>query len=950
MKQLYLKTFVLCLFMLQTTIIMAYHFANNGIYYNVNNDVAIVTYPNSRMLSADRSNYQGEIVIPSRVSYNNKTYEVKEIGSMAFYRSSVTKVTLPATITKIGQSAFNGCSELTSINLPDNVEVIELTAFSGTIKLTEPLMNRHFFVYMPASVCNGSYTIPEGISEVYADAFLGCTGLTSITLPKSLKKIGASAFQNCSGITEVVLPDSLNDIGYMSFRGCTNLKRVTLNCNACVSKDWAAASNYGLASNLFGSEVTEYILGENITAIGNFFFTNCTSIPSIALPKRLKRIGKNAFAGCTSIKSIEIPDSVTIINDYAFRDCSCLSNVNLSESLYSLGIGTFLNCSSLSSIVIPNSVQKVGLVAFDGTAIKTPIYNDNIFFYLPTDYVGSYAVPNGIKYIGNGAFYKCSNLESVTLPKSLKEIRDDAFSYCTKLQMITLPDSVYTIAQSSFLGCSALSKINLSVYLRTIGSQAFYNCNSLENIELPDNITSLYNNSLGIAKPFVKRGTPSMLMLWRTRYNAYEKVTGKLLEPSKFEVVSTTQTTATIKAGGEVYEELEYICNGQKMVNYISTVKGLMPGTKKTISVGMRTTVNTVTWGATVEVTPQSLMPEINITPTATSLTAVGSYAKGDANVTAQKIIVGNMSVEDSIATLNKLDPNTSYKVEYVITITEGWSTQTFTSTKDVTTEQLIMTPQQPKVISDGNVIVAAKTNIDDEEPNVGFEWRRTDWTDDFDSKSGNAYLYDGMMEGYIRSINSNYLWKFRPFYTSNSGNTYYGDWKGMDPSDYSYFEPTVYTYATINVTGNRAEVKGYAMRGTDKITSQGFMFWPNTSSYSSRKRTPSIPTNAVTIEVSGNIMIAALEGLEYETPYCYVAFVKTEENEMFFGEVQTFKTDEDIQGIIDGISDVEHSLSSIKHSDNIWYDLNGRRLTAPQKGINIIRMSDGTVKKVLVK
>ena len=56
------------------------------------------------------------------------------------------------------------------------------------------------------------------------------------------------------------------------------------------------------------------------------------------------------------------------------------------------------------------------------------------------------------------------------------------------------------------------------------------------------------------------------------------------------------------------------------------------------------------------------------------------------------------------------------------------------------------------------------------------------------------------MMEGYIRNINSNYLWKFRPYYTSNAGNTYYGEWKGLDPSDYSYFEPTVHTYATINV------------------------------------------------------------------------------------------------------------------------------------------------------
>ena len=238
---------------------------------------------------------------------------------------------------------------------------------------------------------------------------------------------------------------------------------------------------------------------------------------------------------------------------------------------------------------------------------------------------------------------------------------------------------------------------------------------------------------------------------------------------------------------------------------------------------------------------------------------------------------------------------------------------------------------------------MAAETNIDDEETNVGFEWRRKDWDDDFDSKNGVAYLYEGTMEGYIRSINSNFLWKFRPYYKSNAGNIYYGEWKGLDPSDYSYFEPTVHTYATINVQGNSAEVKGYAMRGTDNIVNQGFMYWPNNTSFSLRRKATSIPDNVTVVKASGNMMTATLENLEYETTYSCVAFVTTSEGETFYGEVQTFSTSVDP----DGINSVTPSLSI---GEGEWYDLSGRKITKPLKGLNIIRFSDGTSKKVLVK
>lgn len=291
--------------------------------------------------------------------------------------------------------------------------------------------------------------------------------------------------------------------------------------------------------------------------------------------------------------------------------------------------------------------------------------------------------------------------------------------------------------------------------------------------------------------------------------------------------------------------------------------------------------------------------------------------------------------------TLTGLDPDNLY--EELASITLSFEDATYTKSYSFSTEPLTLTVLQPKVVSLGNVIVAAESNLDDEETNVGFEWRRIDWTDDFESRSGAAYLYEGIMEGYIRSLNSNYLWKFRPYYTSNAGNTYYSNWKGMDPSDFSFFEPTVHTYAPIEVTDSTAEVKGYAMQGTDDVESQGFMYWENTPSASSRRNAKGIPTDATVVEVPGHVMKTTLSGLEYDTEYSFVAFVTTSEGETFYGEQQSFRTTSDP----DGIEEVKASEDAVEIAR---YDIQGRKIAKPQKGINIIRYSDGTTRKVLVK
>jgi hypothetical protein len=133
-------------------------------------------------------------------------------------------------------------------------------------------------------------------------------------------------------------------------------------------------------------------------------------------------------------------------------------------------------------------------------------------------------------------------------------------------------------------------------------------------------------------------------------------------------------------------------------------------------------------------------------------------------------------------------------------------------------------------------------------------------------------------------------------------------------------------------------------MRGTDKITNQGFIYWESTAPYSLRRKAASIPDGAKVIEVKGNVMTATLENLEYETTYCYVAFATTEEDETFYGEVQTFSTSFDP----DGIEDIR--AEEMEVAEVARYDIQGRKLDKPQHGLNIIRLSDGTTRKIMVK
>lgn len=132
---------------------------------------------------------------------------VTRIGNLAFRCSYLTSITIPNSVTSIGQQAFESCWYLTSITIPKSVTYIGRSAFFGCSNLT-------------------SATMPNSVTSIEENTFEGCSGLTSITIPNSVKSIGEGAFYGCKSLKSITIPSSIKKIGNKAFTGCYNLKTI----------------------------------------------------------------------------------------------------------------------------------------------------------------------------------------------------------------------------------------------------------------------------------------------------------------------------------------------------------------------------------------------------------------------------------------------------------------------------------------------------------------------------------------------------------------------------------------------------------------------------------------------------------------------------------------------------------------------------------------------------
>ncbi|MBQ2290608.1 MAG: leucine-rich repeat domain-containing protein [Paludibacteraceae bacterium] len=173
--------------------------------------------------------YIGNYLVATReISHCSIKKRTKYIASYAFMGNNMLRsVTIPNSVTSIGEGAFEDCSSLTSVTIPNSVTEIGKGAFSGCDGLTSPVYNDHVFAYMP-KFYSGAYTIPSGIKQISNGAFSRCNNLTSVTIPNSVTSIGVAAFLDCTGLTSVTIPNSVTSIEHDAFSGCSSLTSVSV--------------------------------------------------------------------------------------------------------------------------------------------------------------------------------------------------------------------------------------------------------------------------------------------------------------------------------------------------------------------------------------------------------------------------------------------------------------------------------------------------------------------------------------------------------------------------------------------------------------------------------------------------------------------------------------------------------------------------------------------------
>ena len=280
----------------------------DGIAYNINLKTGL-----TEVTSNAFHPYSGDIVIPETIVYDGIKYTVTSIGGGAFSQRNITSITFPNSITSIGPSAFSYCNVLDSVVIPERVTIIPDMAFASSESL------RHVI-------------LPEGVTLIDNSAFNSCYGLDSLIIPNTVETIEDWAFAGCKNLSYVKMPQQLKKVGQGAFGNCQSMAYVDIPDLS----SWAMVDFYNNSANplnfakkliVNGEEITDLVIPDDVTSIGNCTFYNCVNLTSITIGEHVASIGASAFRGCSNVTSIVIGEDVTYIGGWAFNGCSKVTSV-----------------------------------------------------------------------------------------------------------------------------------------------------------------------------------------------------------------------------------------------------------------------------------------------------------------------------------------------------------------------------------------------------------------------------------------------------------------------------------------------------------------------------------------------------------------------------------------------------------------------------------------------
>lgn len=298
----------------------------------------------------------GDVVIPEYVTDTGGVkHKVTSINEYTFGGcSEVTSITIPKSVTSIGNCVAPDCDKLVSIIVDSENPVYDSRNNSNAIIETET--NRLI------QGCNTT-VIPETVTTIGQYSFSYCNLLATISVPDSVKSIEKRAFDSCENLTSITIPNSVTSIDSDAFEWCSSLTSI------CIPNSVSYLGG-GLFYNC--SSLTSVTLPENIESIPGGMFDGCQSLASITIPNSVTSIGSSSFHGCKQLTSIDIPNSVTILGSYSIANCTGLTSISIPDDITSIGERAFGSCTNLSSVTYKGNTYT------NKTNIKTVLAENNV--------------------------------------------------------------------------------------------------------------------------------------------------------------------------------------------------------------------------------------------------------------------------------------------------------------------------------------------------------------------------------------------------------------------------------------------------------------------------------------------------------------------------------------------------------------------------------------------
>ena len=498
-------------------------------------------------------------------------------GGMFSGCTGLTRLTFPSGLSGIGDSAFSGCRGLTDISFPETLQSIGSEAFylCGYSKITIPASVTYIGDY-------GLYCGTSGGTDIYFSGNAPTVTAANSAKPSfskdstlyfDLEKTGwvdSSCYDRSTGKWNGYKSSPVNE-GVLAYGTCgadqdgINLLwklhqdgRLSISGSGAMA-DYSDAWNQAPWKDYYKS-IRAVTVGAGVTSIGSYAFYGCRNLTAITLPASLTSIGSSAFRYCSRLTSVTLPDGLTRIDSLAFQCCYDLTSITFPAGLTSIGWSAFDSCSRLTSVRFQGGLTSIGDSAFEDCTSLTSV-----------------TFQGDLTSIGDSAFQGCTALTNISLPDGLASIGNSTFQGCTALTSITLPGGLTGIGKSAFEGCSGLNgELIFPTGLTSIGDAAFYDCAGLTGISLPDGLTSIGKSAFYGCTGLTSIMLPRALTDLGTGAFARTKIAAFASESDKFTVdkggavydaygslraypAGSPQTTYAIQAGTtKIYEDMFY--------------------------------------------------------------------------------------------------------------------------------------------------------------------------------------------------------------------------------------------------------------------------------------------------------------------------------------------------------------------------------------------------------